>query len=453
MKTILYTLLLLLSAVPMIGQGIRFEHDMSWEKAKAKAVAEQKLLFLDFYTDWCGPCKIMAKAFFPVPEIGEAFNSRFVNLKIDAEKGEGIGLAQQYQVRGYPSLVFVNPTDEALVLLRLGSPPDVDGFVQLAQDAVLEHADSMSFAEYVERFESGDYDTDFLLRSIRKANRLAMDNTPFADAYFIQWRPSNTDPEKALKMVQEYDFSAASKFYAYLDTFREDLQKVEPTFDLGMNSLAKDWGYSAIRSQDRATLDKAIGYIQKYSDQPDMDIFYLENDYYSEDPEGFKALALRTAPVMLSYPEEEIEQINRDGEKMYAKQIRLQIEAMNISDPTEVDSLVALNMNMHPEYSQMGIVQVASILNELAWHVYQDYRDDAEFMSEALSWSEYSSQQVRDISAVWPNVGDTYSHLLYAHGDKAKAIQVQKEVIQSAGSHPSMDVEDFRAFLDEMQSD
>ena len=62
---------------------------------------------MDAYTTWCGPCKRMARDAFPNPQVGEYFNSRFVNVKMDMEKGEGPRLARQYRVMAYPSLFFI----------------------------------------------------------------------------------------------------------------------------------------------------------------------------------------------------------------------------------------------------------------------------------------------------------------------------------------------------------
>ena len=90
----------------VFGQGMQFETG-SFEEIKAKAKKENKLIFLDAYTTWCGPCKWMAKTVFTNDTVAQYYNANFINAKIDMEKGEGIELAKKYAVRCYPNLLMV----------------------------------------------------------------------------------------------------------------------------------------------------------------------------------------------------------------------------------------------------------------------------------------------------------------------------------------------------------
>jgi thiol:disulfide interchange protein len=87
--------------------GINFFHG-TFAEAKAKAAKENKLIFMDAYTVWCGPCKWMAANTFTDAAVGEYFNKYFVNMKVDMERGEGRTLARQYAVRAYPTLLFID---------------------------------------------------------------------------------------------------------------------------------------------------------------------------------------------------------------------------------------------------------------------------------------------------------------------------------------------------------
>lgn len=76
------------------AQGIKFEENKLSE-ILAKAKKENKLVFIDAYTSWCAPCKLMAKHIFPLKTVGDYYNSHFINSKFDMEKGEGLQLAKK----------------------------------------------------------------------------------------------------------------------------------------------------------------------------------------------------------------------------------------------------------------------------------------------------------------------------------------------------------------------
>jgi thioredoxin-related protein len=74
----------------------------------AKAKQENKIVMIDFVTDWCKWCIETDKQVYTEPGIYEFANTYQVNWKIDAEKGEGIDLAKKYNIKGYPTIVFVD---------------------------------------------------------------------------------------------------------------------------------------------------------------------------------------------------------------------------------------------------------------------------------------------------------------------------------------------------------
>lgn len=115
MKRSLVVLLsgLLLSSFATAGG--EYSHDL--EKAKKEAAKTGKLILVDFYTTWCGPCKQMDKEVFQASDAKTIFKD-FIVVKQDCEK-EGTASSQRYKVTAYPTLHVINATGKT-VLMTVG---------------------------------------------------------------------------------------------------------------------------------------------------------------------------------------------------------------------------------------------------------------------------------------------------------------------------------------------
>lgn len=80
----------------------------SWNEILALAKKGNKPIFLDISASWCGYCKRMKAKVYTEAEVAKYYNSNFINVSVDGEKGEGIELAKNYGVKGYPTFVFLN---------------------------------------------------------------------------------------------------------------------------------------------------------------------------------------------------------------------------------------------------------------------------------------------------------------------------------------------------------
>ena len=111
-------------------KGMEFFHG-TWDEALAESKATGKLIFVDAYATWCGPCQWMAKSVFPVEQVGTVYNQNFINYKFDMERGEGPAFAKKYRVNAYPSLFFIDGNGQ-LVQKEEGAL-DVDELVTLGK--------------------------------------------------------------------------------------------------------------------------------------------------------------------------------------------------------------------------------------------------------------------------------------------------------------------------------
>lgn len=81
----------------------------SWKQVLQMAKKQNKPIFVDCYTTWCGPCKTLAKDVFTQKEVADFFNQNFVCVSLDMEKGEAIKLKNDWKLKAFPTLMFLDP--------------------------------------------------------------------------------------------------------------------------------------------------------------------------------------------------------------------------------------------------------------------------------------------------------------------------------------------------------
>lgn len=121
----------------IVPDGIQFNKDKKFELVLEEAKNESKLVFIEFYADWCTPCKLMDENVFSDKEIGDFFNKKFVNYKVNSEKGGGPDLAAIFEVRALPTLLFVDEIGR-VVERREGAAFHSD-LMNMAESALNQH--------------------------------------------------------------------------------------------------------------------------------------------------------------------------------------------------------------------------------------------------------------------------------------------------------------------------
>lgn len=162
MKKTLTTLFLFIFLLSFAQESIKFENS-TFKEILAKAKREKKLVFMDAYASWCGPCKLMEKNIFPLPAVKAYYNANFINARFDMEKGEGRDIAMKYQVRSYPSYLFLNGDGE-VVMKNYGYMGEED-FIAIAKEA---NNPLLANGNPKELFEKGESDPSFLLNMMRQ---------------------------------------------------------------------------------------------------------------------------------------------------------------------------------------------------------------------------------------------------------------------------------------------
>lgn len=124
MKKLFQLIIFFICSFYFSQDGILFQEG-SLQDLLEKAKKEKKLVFIDAYASWCGPCKLMEKNIFPLKPVGELYNKNFISARFDMEKGEGRDIASKYSVRSYPTYLFLNSNGD-LIMKNMGYMEEQD---------------------------------------------------------------------------------------------------------------------------------------------------------------------------------------------------------------------------------------------------------------------------------------------------------------------------------------
>jgi thioredoxin-related protein len=216
-KSILLFSLSIFSCVLFAQDGISFTTG-SWSKILAKAKQENKLIFVDVATSWCGPCKKMAADVFPQKEVGNVFNTAFVNYQIDAEKGEGRNIAKQYSVTAFPTFLFIK-SDGVLINRAVGFLQP-DNFIAEAKSAINENENAVPFANWENDYATGNRKMEFLIEYLKKRAALKMPSAEVIEEVFPRLSPEDLKDKELVSSLLYFNYDVQylpkGKLYEYV---------------------------------------------------------------------------------------------------------------------------------------------------------------------------------------------------------------------------------------------
>ncbi len=207
MKKILFIVATILSLPSLKAQGIEFFHG-TYAEAVEKAQKENKLIFMDAFAEWCGPCKRMAATTFKDEKVGKYFNDNFVNLKMDMEKGEGPGLQNKFGVTAYPTLLFINGKGE-LAHKGMGAMGN-DQLIALGRAAMNKIDDSKDFEKI---YNEGKREPELILNYVRALNRAGKPSLKVVNDFLLK---ADVFQPTTLKIIYEGTTQADSKVFDIL---------------------------------------------------------------------------------------------------------------------------------------------------------------------------------------------------------------------------------------------
>ncbi|MEL7122782.1 MAG: thioredoxin family protein [Bacteroidota bacterium] len=224
------------------AQGIDF-FEGSWNEALAEAKKQGKVIFVDAYAVWCGPCKRMSKMVFTDNEVGEFYNKNFVNVKLDMERGEGLEFRKKYPVTAFPTLFYIDY--DGKVVQQIRGALQAKDFIQVGQGA-LGKADRSG--AYAEAYEKGDRSPELVYNYIKALNQAGKPSLKITNEYLRN--QENLSLEDKYKIIYEGTTEADSRIFDQLIEYRSPIEAI-------FSKLAVE---EKVIGACKATVDKAIDY-------------------------------------------------------------------------------------------------------------------------------------------------------------------------------------------------
>jgi thioredoxin-related protein len=201
------------------AQGIKFNYG-KWEEVKVEAKAQNKLIFVDFGTVWCAPCRYMQQNIFPQKEAGDFYNKNFICVTVDAEKGEGIMLARKYKVGGFPTLIFADAEEK--VVYRVDSSLNVAELIAQGKIALTPRDD---YAELKVKYLKDKLNKDDLYRYllIVKTKGNARELNEVLEKYIVIFPDVNVN---TFNLIAENVRSPDSKAFVFVEGHHDGFEKL-----------------------------------------------------------------------------------------------------------------------------------------------------------------------------------------------------------------------------------
>ena len=303
MKNILFILALtFFLSYHMDAQGIQFDRG-DWQEILSKAEQENKLIFVDAYAAWCGPCKKMDRDVFSQKEVGDYFNAKFVNAKIDMEKGEGPGLARSFGVMAYPTLLFVNSRGD--VVHRSVGYHTTDLLLALGE-AALDPNKNMGSIEM--KYEAGERNPE-LLYNLALAKLDAMDGTyvKVAEDYLATQADWNTKENREFiyRMVNSLDSKMATHIIDHKPDYEEHLG--DRAVSAKINELVQNQVARAEKEEDLKSIEML--YARIYPEKGAEMAGRLKMGYYAQR-EDWPGFAKATNAFLKKFPAQSWDELN-----------------------------------------------------------------------------------------------------------------------------------------------
>lgn len=390
LKILLFFPILLLLSTTAQAQGIVFETG-NWENILKKAADQNKPIFVDAYTTWCGPCKWMAKNTFTDEKVGAFFTENYLAYKMDMEKGEGPAFAKKHQVNAYPTLLYF--TADGRMVHKVVGGMDAVNFVSASKDAL---NPAKQLAMLIEKYENGNRDKKFINNYLNAMSKSGSNISVVFKEYWARLRDVEKQSEPVLKLMttaSDYFSDIKGDYFSYFYTNKRAYQDVAGE-DMVQDLL--NYAYNRAIYKYIASADKQV---QK---------------------------KIKEA-LLVYYPEKKKELVKQL--KYYQLQNETPPNTAKVKKARAVYFKVCTN---------------TTELNSAAWKVYMS-EDDSEVVKEALTWIDRAISLESSYFCL-----DTKAALLYKDKNYEAAKQFATEALAAAKKENQSETGDTKKLLKEI---
>lgn len=215
--------------------NVHFEKK-SWSETVQQAEEENKLIFIDGFTTWCEPCKMMDIQVFNRSHVARFFNRNFVNYKMDMEKDNGPLFVVNYGIKEYPSFLFL--TSDGTLVHKFQGYKHADEMIASAQPALERER---KIEAWDKRYQEGGRKPDFLYNyTFACLQRMDDSHKQVVQEYLSTQEDWGTD--KNIKFIYQFMEDIDSEMFLHMAKNRSQYElvigkdKVSKTIDIMVNN-------------------------------------------------------------------------------------------------------------------------------------------------------------------------------------------------------------------------
>jgi thiol-disulfide isomerase/thioredoxin len=397
----------------------------TWNELLAEAKKQNKPIFVEVHTVWCGPCRQMEKQAFPNPDVARKFNANFINYHIDMEQGEGPMLREQYAITGVPTLLYLTPN--GTLVYRSSGYNDIASLLADADKGLAAAESSAQLSALETDYKNGRRDMQFLRTYLTQHARMRQPAPEALELYMKQIPARDWESAENIRLMTRNNLTSTSATFNwllnYVDGLHTDQSKASTRWAI-IEMVDRITTAELERATTRAEVEEAIALRERSLGPLTADNkAFLANRIWTtfykrtKNQAGYRKIALPVASRFMAKPIDSLRAADAYSaalaEKIAAKRAKV------------VPASLSTEAAPKPPYGRHS-GYVANELHSFT-STYLLIMTSPADLKQALAWSE----RTIELTPAWEFL-DTHAQLLVRLGRGDEAIQTEKRVIALA---------------------